>query len=100
MCFRLLPADIGHDPLVTGKQVMEIKHTLKEARSLTDPICPSGAATEHWGHGQGEPCGVWGRENWGSPCPSGTLLCREVLTGPSEELILLEFPFQSRRAER
>ncbi|XP_039413754.1 mucosa-associated lymphoid tissue lymphoma translocation protein 1-like isoform X1 [Corvus cornix cornix] len=44
--------DIGHDPLVTGKQVMEIKHTLKEARSLTDPICPSGAATEHWGHSQ------------------------------------------------
>ncbi|XP_053811050.1 mucosa-associated lymphoid tissue lymphoma translocation protein 1-like isoform X3 [Vidua chalybeata] len=44
--------DIGRDPLVTGKQVMEIKHTLKEARSLTDPICPSGAATEHWGHGQ------------------------------------------------
>ncbi|XP_053844847.1 mucosa-associated lymphoid tissue lymphoma translocation protein 1-like isoform X3 [Vidua macroura] len=44
--------DIGRDPLVTGKQVMEIKHTLKEARSLTDPICPSGAATEHWGHSQ------------------------------------------------
>ncbi|NWX15008.1 MALT1 protein, partial [Aegotheles bennettii] len=30
--------DVGRDPLVTGKQVMEIKHTLKEARSLTDPI--------------------------------------------------------------
>ncbi|KFV17160.1 Mucosa-associated lymphoid tissue lymphoma translocation protein 1, partial [Tauraco erythrolophus] len=30
--------DIGQDPLVTGKQVMEIKHTLKEARSLTDPV--------------------------------------------------------------
>ncbi|NXY50702.1 MALT1 protein, partial [Ceuthmochares aereus] len=30
--------DIGRDPLVTGKQVMEIKHTLKEARSLMDPI--------------------------------------------------------------
>ncbi|XP_041325095.1 mucosa-associated lymphoid tissue lymphoma translocation protein 1-like isoform X2 [Pyrgilauda ruficollis] len=44
--------DIGRDPLVTGKQVMEIKHTLKEARSLTDPICPLGAAAEHWGHGQ------------------------------------------------
>ncbi|XP_051484127.1 mucosa-associated lymphoid tissue lymphoma translocation protein 1 homolog isoform X3 [Apus apus] len=41
--------DIGRDPLVTGKQVMEIKHTLKEARSLTDPICPLGAAAEHWG---------------------------------------------------
>ncbi|XP_069653763.1 mucosa-associated lymphoid tissue lymphoma translocation protein 1 isoform X2 [Haliaeetus albicilla] len=43
--------DIGRDPLVTGKQVMEIKHTLKEARSLTDPICPLGAAAEHWGRG-------------------------------------------------
>ncbi|XP_010161344.1 mucosa-associated lymphoid tissue lymphoma translocation protein 1-like, partial [Antrostomus carolinensis] len=43
--------DIGRDPLVTGKQVMEIKHTLKEARSLTDPICPSGASAEHWRRG-------------------------------------------------
>ncbi|XP_074773004.1 mucosa-associated lymphoid tissue lymphoma translocation protein 1-like isoform X9 [Athene noctua] len=43
--------DIGRDPLVTGKQVMEIKHTLKDARSLTDPVCPSGAAAERWGHG-------------------------------------------------
>ncbi|XP_065545159.1 mucosa-associated lymphoid tissue lymphoma translocation protein 1-like isoform X5 [Lathamus discolor] len=42
--------DIGQDPLVTGKQVMEIKHTLKEARSLTDPICPLGAGAERWGH--------------------------------------------------
>ncbi|XP_025899735.1 mucosa-associated lymphoid tissue lymphoma translocation protein 1-like isoform X1 [Nothoprocta perdicaria] len=41
--------DIGRDPLVTGKQVMEIKHTLKEARALTDPICPSGAAALRWG---------------------------------------------------
>ncbi|KAM9515300.1 mucosa-associated lymphoid tissue lymphoma translocation protein 1-like isoform 3-T3 [Guaruba guarouba] len=41
--------DIGQDPLVTGKQVMEIKHTLKEARSLTDPICPLGAGAERWG---------------------------------------------------
>ncbi|KAM6059043.1 mucosa-associated lymphoid tissue lymphoma translocation protein 1-like isoform 2-T3 [Theristicus caerulescens] len=41
--------DIGRDPLVTGKQVMEIKHTLKEARSLTDPIYPLGAAAELWG---------------------------------------------------
>ncbi|XP_028678703.2 mucosa-associated lymphoid tissue lymphoma translocation protein 1 homolog [Erpetoichthys calabaricus] len=30
--------DLGRDPLITGKQVMEIKHTLKEARSLTDSI--------------------------------------------------------------
>ncbi|KAG2470897.1 S28A1 protein, partial [Polypterus senegalus] len=30
--------DLGKDPLITGKQVMEIKHTLKEARSLTDSI--------------------------------------------------------------
>nr|XP_025971831.1 mucosa-associated lymphoid tissue lymphoma translocation protein 1-like isoform X1 [Dromaius novaehollandiae] len=43
--------DIGRDPLVTGKQVMEIKHTLKEARALTDPICPSGAAALRWGRG-------------------------------------------------
>ncbi|XP_040457493.1 mucosa-associated lymphoid tissue lymphoma translocation protein 1-like isoform X3 [Falco naumanni] len=41
--------DIGQDPLVTGKQVMEIKHTLKEARSLTDPIYPLGATAECWG---------------------------------------------------
>ncbi|XP_039599284.1 mucosa-associated lymphoid tissue lymphoma translocation protein 1-like, partial [Polypterus senegalus] len=30
--------DLGKDPLITGKQVMEIKHTLKETRSLTDSI--------------------------------------------------------------
>ncbi|XP_027745632.1 mucosa-associated lymphoid tissue lymphoma translocation protein 1-like isoform X2 [Empidonax traillii] len=42
--------DIGRDPLVTGKQVMEIKHTLKEARSLTDPICPSSSGAKCWGH--------------------------------------------------
>uniref|UniRef100_A0A8C3JV76 Mucosa-associated lymphoid tissue lymphoma translocation protein 1 n=1 Tax=Calidris pygmaea TaxID=425635 RepID=A0A8C3JV76_9CHAR len=57
--------DIGRDPLVTGKQVMEIKHTLKEARSLTDPICPLGAAAKHWGRSHEPlskivsfPCGV------------------------------------------
>uniref|UniRef100_A0A8C5PA47 Caspase family p20 domain-containing protein n=1 Tax=Leptobrachium leishanense TaxID=445787 RepID=A0A8C5PA47_9ANUR len=32
--------EIGDDPLVKGKQVMEIKHTLKESRSLTDKIRP------------------------------------------------------------
>ncbi|XP_019388750.1 PREDICTED: mucosa-associated lymphoid tissue lymphoma translocation protein 1-like [Crocodylus porosus] len=42
--------DIGRDPLVTGKQVMEIKHTLKEARALTDPIYPTGLTAELWGH--------------------------------------------------
>eukprot|EP00079_Xenopus_tropicalis_P034102 XP_017947873.1 PREDICTED: mucosa-associated lymphoid tissue lymphoma translocation protein 1 isoform X1 [Xenopus tropicalis] len=31
--------DIGRDPLITGKQVMEIKHTLTESRALTDRIC-------------------------------------------------------------
>ncbi|XP_074012139.1 mucosa-associated lymphoid tissue lymphoma translocation protein 1-like [Numenius arquata] len=57
--------DIGRDPLVTGKQVMEIKHTLKEARSLTDPIFPLGAAAKHWGRSHEPlskivsfPCGV------------------------------------------
>ncbi|XP_053573241.1 mucosa-associated lymphoid tissue lymphoma translocation protein 1 homolog [Bombina bombina] len=35
--------DIGRDPLVTGKQVMEIRHSLNEPRSLTDPICTSGS---------------------------------------------------------
>uniref|UniRef100_A0A8C9F0U0 Uncharacterized protein n=1 Tax=Pavo cristatus TaxID=9049 RepID=A0A8C9F0U0_PAVCR len=46
--FMAMP-HLGRDPVVTGKQVMEIKHTLKEARSLTDPICPRGAAAERWG---------------------------------------------------
>ncbi|XP_044139319.1 mucosa-associated lymphoid tissue lymphoma translocation protein 1-like [Bufo gargarizans] len=35
--------DIGRDPLVTGKQVMEIRHSLKESRALTDKICFSGS---------------------------------------------------------
>ncbi|KAM3925316.1 mucosa-associated lymphoid tissue lymphoma translocation protein 1-like isoform 2-T2 [Leptodactylus fuscus] len=34
--------DIGKDPLVTGKQVMEIRHSLKEPRALTDKIYFSG----------------------------------------------------------
>ncbi|XP_043913275.1 mucosa-associated lymphoid tissue lymphoma translocation protein 1-like isoform X2 [Protopterus annectens] len=38
--------DIGKDPLVTGKQVMEIKHTLKEGRSLSDKIHTSGHTVE------------------------------------------------------
>ncbi|XP_075432187.1 mucosa-associated lymphoid tissue lymphoma translocation protein 1-like isoform X2 [Ascaphus truei] len=39
--------DIGRDPLVMDKQVMEIKHTLKEARALTDTICTTGSAAEY-----------------------------------------------------
>lgn len=76
---------------------MEIKHTLKEARSLTDPICPSGAAAECWGWSHGEPrrvregCRVRRRRGLGFPCPSGTLVCGEVLVGPSEELTSLGF---------
>ncbi|XP_060932167.1 mucosa-associated lymphoid tissue lymphoma translocation protein 1 [Limanda limanda] len=38
--------DLGRDPLVTGKQAVEIKHTLKEPRSLADPVCSSGHTKE------------------------------------------------------
>ncbi|KAL0968293.1 hypothetical protein UPYG_G00264910 [Umbra pygmaea] len=38
--------DLGRDPLITGKQVVEIKHTLKEPRSLTDPISTAGHTGE------------------------------------------------------
>ncbi|KAM7414558.1 hypothetical protein PAMA_019394 [Pampus argenteus] len=38
--------DLGRDPLVTGKQAMEIKHTLKEPRSLADPIRTTGHTRE------------------------------------------------------
>ncbi|XP_051898573.1 mucosa-associated lymphoid tissue lymphoma translocation protein 1 [Pristis pectinata] len=34
--------DMGKDKLITGKQVMEIRHTLKERRALTDEICATG----------------------------------------------------------
>ncbi|XP_078286099.1 mucosa-associated lymphoid tissue lymphoma translocation protein 1 isoform X1 [Rhinoraja longicauda] len=34
--------DMGKDRLITGKQVMEIRHTLKERRALTDEVCASG----------------------------------------------------------
>lgn len=45
--FRLrLSPDLGRDPLVAGKQVMEIRHTLKEPRALTDPIRTSGHTQE------------------------------------------------------
>ncbi|XP_075711256.1 mucosa-associated lymphoid tissue lymphoma translocation protein 1-like [Rhinoderma darwinii] len=35
--------DIGRDPLVNGKQVMEIRHSLKDSRALTDKIHSSGS---------------------------------------------------------
>ncbi|TKS73428.1 Mucosa-associated lymphoid tissue lymphoma translocation protein 1 [Collichthys lucidus] len=38
--------DLGKDPLVTGKQVVEIKHTLKEPRSLADPVRTTGHTKE------------------------------------------------------
>lgn len=38
--------DLGRDPLVTGKQAVEIKHTLKEPRSLTDEVHSTGHTKE------------------------------------------------------
>ncbi|KAM6960896.1 mucosa-associated lymphoid tissue lymphoma translocation protein 1 [Aplochiton taeniatus] len=38
--------DLGRDPLVTGKQAVEIKHTLKEPRSLADPMRTTGHTRE------------------------------------------------------
>ncbi|XP_030280411.1 mucosa-associated lymphoid tissue lymphoma translocation protein 1 [Sparus aurata] len=38
--------DLSKDPLVRGKQVVEIKHTLKEARSLADPVQTAGHTRE------------------------------------------------------
>ncbi|XP_040893737.1 mucosa-associated lymphoid tissue lymphoma translocation protein 1 [Toxotes jaculatrix] len=38
--------DLGRDPLVTGKQAVEIKHTLKEPRSLADPVRTTGHTKE------------------------------------------------------
>ncbi|XP_034734146.1 mucosa-associated lymphoid tissue lymphoma translocation protein 1 [Etheostoma cragini] len=38
--------DLGRDPLVTGKQQVEIKHTLKEPRSLADPVQTTGHTRE------------------------------------------------------
>ncbi|XP_041966042.1 mucosa-associated lymphoid tissue lymphoma translocation protein 1 isoform X2 [Alosa sapidissima] len=38
--------DLGRDPLVMGKQVCEIKHTLKEPRALTDPVRTAGHTCE------------------------------------------------------
>uniref|UniRef100_A0A3Q4AW11 Uncharacterized protein n=1 Tax=Mola mola TaxID=94237 RepID=A0A3Q4AW11_MOLML len=39
-------SELGRDPLVTGKQVVEIKHTLKEPRSLADPVWTTGHTRE------------------------------------------------------
>ncbi|XP_029951833.1 mucosa-associated lymphoid tissue lymphoma translocation protein 1 [Salarias fasciatus] len=38
--------DLGRDPLVTGKQAVEIKHTLKEPRSLADQVKSAGHTKE------------------------------------------------------
>ncbi|XP_073706946.1 mucosa-associated lymphoid tissue lymphoma translocation protein 1 [Garra rufa] len=38
--------DLGKDQLVRGRQVVEIRHTLKEPRALTDPVRTSGHTME------------------------------------------------------
>uniref|UniRef100_A0A8C6TJP7 MALT paracaspase 3 n=1 Tax=Neogobius melanostomus TaxID=47308 RepID=A0A8C6TJP7_9GOBI len=38
--------DVNSDPLVKGKQAVEVRHTLKEARSLTDPVRSTGHTRE------------------------------------------------------
>lgn len=38
--------DVGKDPLVSGKQAVEIKHTMKEPRSLTDKVRTKGHTRE------------------------------------------------------
>ncbi|XP_066541614.1 mucosa-associated lymphoid tissue lymphoma translocation protein 1 [Hoplias malabaricus] len=38
--------DLGRDQLVSGRQVVEIKHTLKEPRALTDPVETAGHTEE------------------------------------------------------
>ncbi|XP_051512323.1 mucosa-associated lymphoid tissue lymphoma translocation protein 1-like [Myxocyprinus asiaticus] len=38
--------DLGKDPLVRGRQVVEIRHTLTEPRALTDPVRISGHTME------------------------------------------------------
>ncbi|KAJ8248783.1 hypothetical protein GJAV_G00227680 [Gymnothorax javanicus] len=43
---ELVSEDLGRDPLVTGKQVVEIRHTLKDPRTLNDPIRTTGHTTE------------------------------------------------------
>uniref|UniRef100_A0A3Q1ESL6 Mucosa-associated lymphoid tissue lymphoma translocation protein 1-like n=1 Tax=Acanthochromis polyacanthus TaxID=80966 RepID=A0A3Q1ESL6_9TELE len=39
-------SELGRDPLVIGKQAVEIKHTLKEPRSLTDKVRTTGHTKE------------------------------------------------------
>lgn len=54
-------SDVGKDQLVRGRQVVEIKHTLKEPRALTDPVGTAGYTAElHlrdacWRQANGEP---------------------------------------------
>ncbi|KAJ8344058.1 hypothetical protein SKAU_G00313870 [Synaphobranchus kaupii] len=38
--------DLGRDPLVMGKQVVEIRHTLKDPRALSDPVRTTGHTGE------------------------------------------------------
>lgn len=38
--------DVDSDPLVKGRQAVEVRHTLKEARSLTDPVQGAGHSGE------------------------------------------------------
>ncbi|KAG7216041.1 hypothetical protein INR49_007792 [Caranx melampygus] len=42
----LATPDLARDPLITGKQAVEIKHTLKEPRSLADPVRTTGHTKE------------------------------------------------------
>ncbi|XP_023143566.2 mucosa-associated lymphoid tissue lymphoma translocation protein 1 [Amphiprion ocellaris] len=43
---EMVSEDLGRDPLVIGKQAVEIKHTLKEPRSLTDKVQTTGHTKE------------------------------------------------------
>ncbi|XP_035653725.2 mucosa-associated lymphoid tissue lymphoma translocation protein 1-like [Oncorhynchus keta] len=43
---ELVSENLGRDPFVTGKQAVEIRHTIKEPRSLTDPIRTTGHTGE------------------------------------------------------
>ncbi|XP_020335601.1 mucosa-associated lymphoid tissue lymphoma translocation protein 1 [Oncorhynchus kisutch] len=43
---ELVSENLGRNPFIIGKQVVEIRHTLKEPRSLTDPIRTTGHTGE------------------------------------------------------